>query len=43
MKLIVAFEDRDYTYEVEMEKLLKLLKTKLTIAEVEAAVREALA
>lgn len=42
MKLIVSFEDRDYTYEVEMEKIIKLLGLEITVADVENAVREAL-
>ena len=42
MILIVKFEDRDYTYEVEVPKLLKILKTDLTVQDIENAVREAL-
>lgn len=42
MILTVSFEDQDYTYEIPMEKILKLLKTSLTVQDVEQAVREAL-
>lgn len=42
MILTVSFEDRDYTYKIEMSKLLKLLKTDLTVQDVEKAIREAL-
>lgn len=42
MILTVSFEDRDYTYEIEMGKLLKILKLDLTIKDIEDAVRQAL-
>lgn len=42
MKLTISFEDRDYTYEVEVSKLLKILKTDLTVSDIEEAVRKAL-
>jgi len=42
MILIVKFEDRDYTYEIPMEKLLKILKLDIKPDEIQNAVREAL-
>lgn len=42
MKLIVSFEDRDYTYEIPMEKIIQIMNLDITIPQVENAVREAL-
>lgn len=42
MILTVSFEDRDYTYEIPVSKLLKILKTDITVQDIEKAVREAL-
>lgn len=42
MILTVSFEDREYTYEIPMTQILQLLKTDITIADIELVVREAL-
>lgn len=42
MILTVSFEDRDYTYEIPVAKLLKILKSELTVQDIENAVKEAL-
>lgn len=42
MKVIVSFEDREYTYELELEVLLKALGVDKTEDEIRAAINKVL-
>lgn len=41
MKVFVRYEDADFTYEVELRRILQLLKLDVTEAQIEATAKKA--